>query len=332
MNRKTYIGGSDASAILGKNEYQSILKTWRKKVGQELDDIDNHHIRRGIQMERLIENHCIKYVDPTINVDDMFKRFGTKEARGNLTAWKKTMLNQSLWKKHIKREPIPDRPQISIRHPKFDYCGGHPDGLTATTVWEFKAPAPRNLTYIYRSGVSKTWIIQVQYYMWITGLQEGKIAIWDFDQWRPIIIRLRPNRQLIRAFEEYMPAFWWHVKMEIEPNMQGVQDAFNFRDDDIFDSICEDYMASTDAKYIAEDRHKRSKAIILSYLNGEEFLTTDKHYISARKQKRFGTEFARLIVRPVETEEAAELKSRKNAREIADAKATLEDHDIFTLS
>lgn len=326
MDRKTYIGGSDASAILGQNEYQSILKTWRKKVGQELDDIDNHHIRRGNQMERLIENHCLEYIDPTINSDDMFKQFGTDEALENLEIWNGAMEGPGY------TAPFNDKPQISIRHPKLDYCGGHPDGLTKSTVWEFKAPAPRNLTYIYRSGVSITWIIQVQFYMWITGLKEGKIAVWDFDQWRPIIIRIRPNRQLIKAFEEYMPAFWWHVEMEIEPNMQGVEDAFNFRVDDIFDSICEDYMASTDAKYIAEDRHKRSKAIILSYLNGEEFLTTDKHYISARKQKRFGTEFARLIVRPVETEDAAELKGRKKAREIADAKATLEDHDIFTLS
>ena len=252
MDRKTYIGGADAAAILGQNEYQSILKTWRKKCGLELDDVDNHHIRRGVLMERVIEDHCIEHIGPNINTKSMFRKFGTDQANKNYNKW----IIDPYFEPAEKGYPglrIP--PQISIRHPKFDYCGGHPDGLTESTVWEFKAPAPRNLTYIQRSGVSKTWIIQVQFYMWITGLQEGKIAVWDFDQWRPLIIRLRPNKQMIRAFEEYMPAFWWHVEMQIEPNMVGVEDAFNFRDDEIFDSICEDYLASTDAKYAAEERH-----------------------------------------------------------------------------
>jgi len=329
MDRKTYIGGADAAAILGKNEYQSILKTWRKKTGRELDDIDNHHIRRGVQMERLIEDHCIQYIDPTINSPEAFRKFGTPEAVENFETW----INDPYLVPGEKGYPGNKlAPQISIRHPKYPYCGGHPDGLTGTTVWEFKAPAPRNMSFIQRSGVSVTWIIQVQYYMWITGLREGKICVWDFDQWRPLIIRLRPNKKLWAEFEEKMPAFWFHVEMDTEPDMKGVEYAFNFRSDDIFDSICEDYMVATDEKYDAEDRHKMAKATILSYLNGEQFLTTEKHYISAKKQRNsWGTEWARLIVRPVETEEAATRKQQQKAADIAKARAVLKKHEITSL-
>lgn len=292
MERSEYIGGSDAAAILGRNAFQTILKVYRKKIGKEYDDLDNHHIRRGNTMESIIEDYCVENLDSTINSREMYVKFGK---HGALEKYD-TYINQL-------RYPDPDftKPQITIIHPKYSFCGGHPDGLTNTTVWEFKAPAMRNLIYINKYGLNESWILQVQYYMWITGLKEAKICVWDYDEWRPLIVRIRMNRAVHAKFEELLPAFWFHVETRTEPNFEGIEDAFDFRHDDLLDDLCFEYAYLTDDKSERDPRLKHLKTIIMTYLNGQEILTTDEHYVTAKMSSRWGKTFPVLRVAPVES-------------------------------
>lgn len=295
MERSSYIGGADAAAILGKNPFQTILKVWRKKIGIEFDDLDNHHIRRGNTMESIIEDYCVQNLDQSINTTAMFKKFGKRGA----------------YDRHLEyiRDPrtnggIP--PQITIMHDVHDFCGGHPDGLTDTTVWEFKAPAMRNFKYIDSNGVSETWILQVQYYMWITGLKEAKICVWDYDEWRPLIVRVRPNRAVYSAFEEFLPAFWFFVQTETEPDMEGIENAFDFKHDDLLDELCFEYAQLSDQAADIKPRILHLKEQLFIYLNGQEILTTDEHYITAKLSSRWGKTFPVLRVAPVESRSKAE--------------------------
>ena len=297
--RSAYIGGADAAALLGKNPYQNVLKCWRKKVGLETDDVDNHHIRRGNHMESVIEDYCKANLDDRINSRAMFERFGKNGAIERLDAY------EAAFETPIVLGPdglpvLPDRPQITVLHDEYDFCGGHPDGLTPEAVWEFKAPAMRNMTRISKQGLNESWIMQVQYYMWITGLPLAKIAVWDYDLWRPLLVKIRANRGLHRAFNELCPVFWFHVETETEPNIPEWDECFNFRDDFFFDEICAEYVEALEAKYEATDTMTHQKAAILTYLQGTEMLTTEKFYVSAKEAKSFGTKYARLIVKPIE--------------------------------
>lgn len=296
MDRRTYIGGADAAAILGLNDYQTFMKTWRKKVGLESDDLDNKHIRRGNAMEPIIEQYAVEHFASDINSPEMFKRFGTPEAVERLKAWMRMH--------PVAGMKMPDRPQITVRHRKYDFCGGHPDGLNGKRVWEFKAPAMRNFKFIDTQGVSMSWIIQVQYYMWITGLKEGWILVWNYDNWEPMIVRLKPNRRLHKQFEEVLPAFWFHVETETEPNFHGLPEIKDFIDTSELDKILHSYVQAVEQKYEATDQVDLLKTTIIAHMEGAELAETENYSISAKEQTRFGTTFARLIVKPIESDDS----------------------------
>jgi len=307
VDRASYIGGADAAGILGRNPFQTVLKIWRKKIGIEFDDLDNHHIRRGNTMESIIEDYCVENLDSTINSEEMFKRFGKNGALGRYIDWE------------YDGGPFSSKPkpQITILHDVHTFCGGHPDGLTKDTVWEFKAPAMRNFKYINSNGVSESWILQVQYYMWITGLPQAKICVWDYDEWRPLVVRIHPNKRVHAAFEEFLPAFWFHVETQTEPNFEGIPDEFDFRHDELLDELCFEYARLTDDKAEREPRIKHLKYAIMTYLNGQECLTTDEHYVTAKEQTRFGKTFPVLRVAPVESRSKEEKIIWRNDKNLA---------------
>lgn len=324
MDRSTYIGGGDAGTILGLNGFQNLLTTWRKKTGIETDFLDNHHIRRGNAMEPIIERYCRDKFSGDINSEEMFRRYGTDESYLSYVHWNQTVPVEY-------KDLLVGRPQISVRHPELDYCAGHPDGLDPKTVWEFKAPAMRNFKYIERQGARDSWLIQVQYYMWITGLPQAKIAIWDYDEWTPLVIRIKPDKRIHKAFERVMPAFWFHVQTKTEPNYEGMPHISRIVDNEFLDLLLYEYDTVTSTRFDAEARQKHLKGLIMTHIGGElqdagdsVSIETDNFTVKATLQQSYGTVFARVTVRPLDTEDAKEWRielEREQFIELINSKA-----------
>jgi len=327
MDRRKYIGGADAASILGLNDFQSVQKCWRKKVGLETDDVDNRHIRRGNRMESVIEQYCIDELDGDINSVQMFERYGTPQAVANLASYNEAMNGPAHAMVGVQR------PQITVLHPDLPYCGGHPDGLTDKYVWEFKAPAMRNFKYIESYGVSLSWVIQVQYYMWITKIPEARICVWNYDEWEPMIVRIKPDRRLFKSFDELMPAFWFHVETQTEPDFEGLQDVGHITENDLLDLILDDYCLQKETKFEAETQVKLLKATIETHLPGFGDFETDNFTIRNKEQQRFGTKFATLTIRHKETVEAKSwLKTLREEQAIEKINDLIKEHDLKTFS
>lgn len=290
MQRTDYIGGADAGTLLGRNDYNNIKKAWRKKLGRELDDPANKHMARGIATEPYIHDHIVTHVDPTCNAPELRKKYSTPESYDEWVTWNENG-----------RQGV--EPQIFMLSPVMPFVGGHPDGVGKKVLWEYKAPAPRTFERIIKFGVDESWITQDQHYQWIAAqfhgnkITEGRLAIWDFNEWAPIIIRVKPDLKLWREFDRIYPAFWFHVETKTEPAIEGYTEAIDFVPDGLMDDILADYIKSTEDRYSSETTQKQLRSIILTYMDGRAKLETENHSVSASRQSRYNTEFVRLVVK-----------------------------------
>jgi len=288
-DRRKYIGGGDACALLGLNDYDSVLKLFRKKIGEELDDPENFHMERGNIIEPIVEQWVKENADGSVN------------GRRHYEEWCPEILPKYDRAALERESGIDSRPpQIAVVHPDMPYVGGHPDGVGDETIWEFKAPAPRSLGYILKEGVNKCWMYQVQHYLFCTGKPKGVIAVWDFDKWEPILFPVTPNAYIHDHFAKVYPYFWHHVKMGIPPApwSEPVSEHFRHISDPELDRLCEMYEEAKARRYEGEDQQSRVKGTLLSVLDGPGRVETDNWYINASEYKRYGSAYVRLIVRP----------------------------------
>lgn len=131
--RKNYIGGSDASAILGMNPYKTNLELWEEKTGQtEPEDIsDKPYVKYGHDAEPLLRElfkldfpeYEVGYVDNNIwfnqcrpwahaSLDGWLT---DKDGRFGILEIKTTNILQSMQKEKW-RDRIPDNYFIQILH------------------------------------------------------------------------------------------------------------------------------------------------------------------------------------------------------------------------
>lgn len=301
--RSSYIGGSDAATILGLNEYQSLLGLWRRKTGRENSDPENYHMVRGNTIEPIIEDYVIKNLDATCNSRVQFERYSPHllEAYDDATQPTKTTLWGwfSAWRMGQRKTPAPRIPQIELVHPKYTFIGGHPDGVGKDILWEFKAPAPRSLDRILKEGVSKTWLLQVQHYMWIAGKKIGKIAIWDFNSWSPHIVTVKADPKIQKTLEAEYQKFWECVQMDLEPlyDEPELEEHFDVIDDSALDDRLKEYSESRKEVYRLEDRVKSLKMEILTYADGRKRVTTENHYATIAHVDKGSYSYKRLVVK-----------------------------------
>ena len=329
MKRSEYIGGADAAAILGNNDYATLLKVWRKKTGREADEASSNHIDRGVTMEPIIEAWVRDNLSPDMNSFEMFERFGTDQAIRNLKEWYGNTaegMGLDITEGSYGYIYAPQRPQITVRHKKYPFCGGHPDGLDRKTVWEFKAPTMRKLKRLEGQGIDITWMIQVNYYMWITDLPEAKVAVWDYDEWKPMIVKLKPNREWFRLFNDLMPKFWECVENDVEPDPADFYCELGIvPSNEHLDVLLSEYVDATSMRYEGEGDQKAIKTQIMTALGAPGKYETDNFTISASEQKRFGTTFVRLTVKEKQTPEATTWLSELRREQAEDKIAELQD-------
>lgn len=281
MRRFDYIGGTDASIIMGHQTYDCLFDCWERKVERYDKDLSNEpNILRGQFMEPIILDRITREHDPTI-----------------------AQPGDGLWR-FYHRGPDND-PQIFLIDEAQKYVGGHPDAVGEDTLWEFKASAMRNVEGMYKDGPPNYWKIQVQHYLLITGLPKGRIALWDYDNWTPIIY---PN---IRAHDGYQDEmrdayarFWWCVKNEKRPTANEFpevrhRDQLTEQDDPELGQLVEAYYHATQKRYNGKDEQSKARTLLLSYIDRDHFsgLTPDFVINVSMAKSKNGYPFKKIAVK-----------------------------------
>ena len=193
MNRTKGVGGSDVGAICGVNKYSSARQIYLKKTGQ-FQDSENEFSEAAL--ERMHFGHMLE----PIVANEYARRTGNKVVVAPATLTHKDYP----WAiANIDRLIVGD--------------DGIPYGiLECKTASEFMDDA-------WAEGeVPISYIYQLNWYLWITGLKYGAIAclvggnkFYHYEVWR--------NDQLL--LEDIVPTvdkFWnYHVKELVEPDLTG---------------------------------------------------------------------------------------------------------------
>lgn len=141
--RKSYIGGSEASCIVGLNPYKTNIELWQEKMGRKkAEDIsDKPYVKYGTNAESSLRrlfsldfpNYKVKYINNNIWLNDKYPY-----AHASLDGWltdengrrgileiKTTNILQSMQKEKWK-DRIPDNYYIQILHylivTEFDFA------------------------------------------------------------------------------------------------------------------------------------------------------------------------------------------------------------------
>ena len=274
MDRRTYIGGSDAAAIMGMTPYDSVLQRFNYKIGRSRDgfDPDAMHIMRGNIMEPII----MAYLDHR-SLDGINKR--------------------SDWEKyHNPTDMSTIYQQIFVYDSKLK-AGGHTDGIDDRYVYEAKAPAMRNLRMQRQHGVNSYWLVQLQHYMMITGHEKGMLAIWDYDNWSPWCIIVNSDPKVVREMRKRYKSFWKCVTEEmIDPKLFERYQWRPHIDSELIDSYLQQYLTANSRQYYWSDLQKSTKGRIMTLLAERDGFTTDRYVVTVEKRSRGDTHYKILKV------------------------------------
>lgn len=271
LDRTTYIGGSGAATVLGLSDYDTALKYWNMKgPNAEKRDFCNPHMARGIYMEPEIQRYIRAEVDPTAgsienvqkhDFEITTKRDATKmvKAGKQIFVVDNTLLNT---------DGLP-------------IAGGHPDDLGDDIVWEYKAPTMYNFDRLLREGLPKTWTLQVQHYMMLTGLRRGCIALWNYNKHRPVLFYFNTDLELHDALRERYAWFWKTVESGECPTKEDFKGPYGYQwevtTDAELDKIFKAYLIATDHRYDGETEQRALRGKIVTYAAGRDTLQTKKY-------------------------------------------------------
>ena len=198
--RKTFIGGSDASAIIGLNPYKNNIELWQEKTGRvEPEDIGHKpYVKYGLEAEQ--------YLTALFALD-----YPQYEVKSNSD-------------------------YIVYRHEKYSFIAGTLDGELVEKETGRKGVLEIKTTEILNSMHREKWkekipdnyYIQVLHYMLATG--------WDFAilkaQLKTVYdgtdVRLNTRHYFIERTDvredldyllEQEIKFWWHIEKDIKPNL-----------------------------------------------------------------------------------------------------------------
>jgi len=276
LDRRLYIGGSGAATVLGYADYDTALQYWRNKGpnGRKID-FNNHHMARGNTIEPIIQQYIREHIDPTAgNVDNFV------ECDAYIHEWRQP--------RSTARRLIREGQQIFVWNTEIlspsgkPFLGGHPDDIGDEVVWEYKAPTMYNFDRILREGLPKSWLLQVQHYMFLTGRKKGCVALWDYNNWRVKLFWVDADPEMEDLMRRCYTWFWGTVEEGIEPTEEDFgkntyKEQFAWIDDDRLDKLFEDYKEATSRRYDGERDQKLLKAEIVTYAQGRSILQTDKY-------------------------------------------------------
>ncbi len=173
-NRHEYIGGSDIAAILNMSRYKTPLKLWCEKTQKlPLPDLSNiEAVEMGTELEQFVA--------------DMFtKRTG----------------------KAVRRSPK------VYQHPNYPYMVAHVDRLVTGTdeLLECKTCSVFKKDEWEKDEIPQEYILQVMWYLGITGRKIGHIAVLIGGQTFKYK-QIEFDEELFNTMVEAAKEFWQHVQ------------------------------------------------------------------------------------------------------------------------
>ncbi len=186
------IGGSDIGAVCGYNKYRSPLDVWLDKMGQTPPIEMNQNMEWGTDLEpNIIRKFCLKTgYSSTNQLASYVNLIPILQSKENLWA----LANVDGLVYQDKKQPSPD------------YLG----------VLECKyAPSLK----IIENDLPKHYILQLQWYLYVTGLPTGWLAILSVSHGTNFIIQeIKRDDKLIESMLKIGRRFWEeHVVKKIPP-------------------------------------------------------------------------------------------------------------------
>lgn len=176
--RRQYIGGSDIAAIMGQSRWKTPYRLWAEKTGKiEMPDLSNvESVEMGTRLEQFVA--------------DLFSEKTGKATR---------------------------KAPKSYSHPDYPYLVAHVDRLITGTdeLLECKTCSAYKLEE-WENKIPKEYVLQVIWYLGITGRKKGWIACLiggqKFD-YKPIEF----DEELFNMMVEKAVKFWEMVQKQIPP-------------------------------------------------------------------------------------------------------------------
>jgi hypothetical protein len=289
LPRNSYIGGSAAATILGKNEFENRLDLYDRKVNnRSLDLSGNGHVIRGNLIEPYVESWIKENVDPTLNSDAIWDEFDYgKVVRGTSERDETSqimLMDDALHPDSGKR-----------------YIGGHPDGIGDEILWEFKVPTSYKLGRVIADGLPASWYYQVQHYMMISGRQLGCVATFNTDRWEPHLTWVDADPYVHEVMREEYEKFWGYVVRQEQPPEDAETVMHSEQQGVVHDARIEEALAAYDAaytkRYEGKDEQTDARLQLLSLVGDRRTIITAKYKASISKRKAYGKMTTYLTVR-----------------------------------
>jgi len=264
IDRSTYIGGSDAAALMGKHQYKTVRDVYDKLQGnKDLDLSGNKHVQRGNEMEPLIVDWLHENLDPTINDPTIYELFDAGDASD----------------------------QIFLQDDEHPFLGGHPDGIgwgDPTTydavVYEIKAPASSSMDRLKRHGIHARYYYQVMHYMMIINRGEfeakrGVMVLWDYDAWKPLFVNVWYDEEKAEELYERCQDMYFSAQVGSFPDFPNIsnEERHLYEGPKPMESMLQDYHQVHNKIKELKDRKADLKAKILSALDGENTIQTPNY-------------------------------------------------------
>lgn len=181
--RRKTIGGSDAAAIIGLNDYSSPYTVWADKLGKLPDKEDSEPMRLGRDLE-----------------DYVAKRFTEKTG-----------------KKVRKENSMLYNPQYPFAHADVDrMVVGEDAGL------ECKTTSIMNLKKFKNGEYPANYYVQCVHYLAVTGCKKWYLGVLVLGEGFHEFVIERDEDE-IAALMESEEAFWKHVESAVPPSVDGTK-------------------------------------------------------------------------------------------------------------
>ena len=183
QERKTGIGGSDASVVLGVNPYKTVRELWLEKTGRVQDlEKESGPILRG----RVLE---------PVAADQYAQKTGRK----------------------IRRQPMRRHPEHQFMIGNVDRQILAVNGVVSTGILEVKCPGLKSIAKVKAHGLPDYMTVQLMHYLAVYEYSWGSFALFNAENWDLIWFDLEADPILIATMVEREREFWGWVENEVEP-------------------------------------------------------------------------------------------------------------------
>lgn len=177
MDRTKGIGGSDIHHLFNIPPYGCRRGLWYEKLGVEADFpfMGNDATRRGKRFERFVIQEYEHERNKTVIVGE-----------------KETEFAQGCFSAHLD----------GIIYEPYE------EGNVTHGVLEAKVPGMNAYLEIKKNGLPERYVMQMQWYLGITGYKWGEFAIFWPDGFKFLFFEAKPDEDLIRLLQDAASGFW----------------------------------------------------------------------------------------------------------------------------